>query len=453
MLDLRTFLDDNTADILRVTEPISVCYEVTALQYELWRQGRFSVVYVEKPSEISALQSQIYPHAAVTNLTASREVMARAFGLSSHRAAAFELGERLAKRIEPIVVNRETAPCKEIILQGKDATLAQFPVFTQHEGDAGPYLTAAHATTYDPETGVDNTAIQRVWVKSPQLFGYFPYLASHNRANIMKFWERGLPAPVAFWLGHHPAVSVGAQASLSYPESHWGAAGALAGAAVRLVGTELFGEAIKVPAEAEIVLEGYVPPHRLEPEGPFGEYTGYQGAATVSPVFELHCVTHRRDAIYHDYGSGLPDALVPDNMMIEARLYGLARAVSDAVLNVHVPLSGRRFHAYLQCREVSPQEADEILRAVLQYRRVKMAVLVNEDIDIFDDAQVLWAIATRTQMNRDALILQDLPGTMLDPSLTPGVGQTAKMGLNATWKTKERPPVNRVPIGTPIISI
>ena len=162
-------------------------------------------------------------------------------------------------------------------------------------------------------------------------------------------------------------------------------------------------------------------------------------------MFELHCVTHRRDAIYHDYGSGLPDALVPDNMMIEARLYGLARAVSDAVLNVHVPLSGRRFHAYVQCGEVSPKEANEILRAVLQYRRVKMAVLVNEDINIFDDAQVLWAIATRAQMNRDALILHDLPGTMLDPSLPPGIGQTAKMGINATWKTTERPPVNRVP--------
>jgi 2,5-furandicarboxylate decarboxylase 1 len=81
---------------------------------------------------------------------------------------------------------------------------------------------------------------------------------------------------------------------------------------------------------------------------------------------------------------------------------------------------------------------------VLQYRRAKLAVLVNEDIDIFDDAQVLWAVATRTQMNRDALILEDLPGTMLDPSLPPGVGLTAKTGINATWKTKERPSVNRV---------
>jgi UbiD family decarboxylase len=442
MLDLRAFLAENAADVMRLAEPISVRYEVTALQHELWRRGEFPVIWVENPITESHSAFRI-PHSAITNLTASREVTARAFGLSNHRAAAFELGERIAKRIEPFIISPENAPCKEVILRGTDATLAHLPVFTQHEGDAGPYLTAAHATTYDPETGVDNTAIQRVWVKSPQRFGYFPYPASHNRANIMKFWERGLPAPVAFWLGHHPAVSVGAQASLGYPESHWGAAGALAGQAARLVGTELFGDKIRVPAEAEIVLEGYVPPNVLEPEGPFGEYTGYQGAATVSPVFELHCVTQRRDALYHDYGSGLPDALVPDNMMIEARLFALARAVSDAVLNVHVPLSGRRFHAYLQCREVAPGEAREILRAVLQYRRTKLAVLVNEDIDIFDDAQVLWAVATRTQMNRDALILQDLPGTMLDPSLPPGVGLTAKTGINATWKTKERPPVNR----------
>jgi len=445
MLDLRTFLQENDDQVIHLRQPLSVRYEITALQYHLWHKHRHPILLIEQPR---LADGSISRHQAVANLTASREVTARALRLSSHRAAAYEVSEKLSQPVEPITVNGREAPVKEVVLRGNEATVAHLPIFTQHEQDAGPYLTAAHATTYDPETGIDNTAIQRVWVRQQQELGYFPYPASHNRQNVLKFWERGEAAPIAFWIGHHPAVSIGAQAKLDYPESHWGRAGAMAGEPVRLVATELFGEKIKVPAEAEIVLEGFVPPHRLEPEGPFGEYTSYMGEATASPVFELRCVTQRRDAIYHDYASGLPDSLVPDNAVIEAKLYQLARQVSPAVRNVYVPVSGRRFHAYIQTRDVSAETAREILRAALAFRRVKLVVLVGEDIDLFDEEQVLWAIATRTQMDRDALILSNLPGSMLDPSLPPGQANTAKLGINATWTLgpgQAKPQVSRIP--------
>lgn len=431
MLDLRTFLKESEEQVLHVFKTISVRHEITALQYHLWHQRCYPILVVDQPRLDNGSISR---YKAVTNLTASREVTARALGLSHHKRAAAEVAEKMRNPIEPVVVGSREAPVKDVIRRGADALLSDFPIFTQHELDAGPYLTAAHATTYDPDTGIDNTAIQRVWIKSEQEFGYFPYPASHNRKNILKFWERGEAAPLAFWIGHHPAVSIGAQAKLDYPESHWGRAGALAGQPVRLVATELFGERICVPADAEIVLEGFVPPHRLEPEGPFGEYTGYMGDETRSPIFQLQCVTHRTDAIYHDYGSGLPDSLIPDNMLIESTLYQIAREVSPAIQNVYVPVSGRRFHAYIQAGDITPDEAHEILKATLQFRRVKMVVLVNDDIDIFDEEQVLWAIATRTQMDRDALVLSDLPGSLLDPSLPPGQSTTAKLGINAMWK-------------------
>lgn len=442
MLDLRTFLAENEADVLRISEPLSVKHEITALQYVLWEQKRFPIVLVENPKFESG---QISPCQAVTNLTASREVTAKAFGVSNHRNAAVEITKKSSQRIEPITIDKYDALCKEIILKGDDANLENFPIFTQHESDAGRYLTAAHATTYDLETGIDNTAIQRVWVKSKNRFGYFPYLASHNRKNILKFWERGESAPIAFWIGHHPAISIGTQAKLGYPESHWATAGGLIGEPVRLVSTELFGEKIKVPADAEIILEGFVPPNLLEKEGGFGEYTSFMGEETMSPIFELHCVTHRKNAIYHDYGSGLPDALVPDNMMIEAKLFQIARQISPEIKNVYVPISGRRFHAYISVGDVSNKAAREILYETLQFRRVKMVVLVNEDIDIFDEEQVLWAIATRTQMNRDALILDDLEGSALDPSLPESVSKTSKMGIDATWKNVVKPLRNKVP--------
>lgn len=445
MLDLHGFLLDNTDLTLRLGEPISVEYEITALQHLLWERQQFPILLIEQPR---LADGSISPFRAVTNLTASRESTAAALNLSHHTAAAEEIGLRISKTVEPVEVPASGAPVKEVILRGREATISRLPVFTQHEADAGPYLTAAHATTYDPETGIDNSAIQRVWVKSEREFGYFPYPASHNRLNLLKFWARGEAAPIAFWIGHHPAISIGAQAKLSYPESHWGAAGALAGEAIELAPTELFGERIKVPARAEIVLEGFVPPHRLEPEGPFGEYTGFMGEATMSPVFELHCITHRREAIYHDYGSGLPDALIPDNMVIEAKLLQISRGVSEAVKNVHVPLSGRRFIAYIQTREISSETARAILKAALHYRRVKMVVLVDSAIDIFDEEQVLWAIATRAQMDRDAVIISGLPGSSLDPSLPPGQANTAKIGIDATGSAVPnpgKPARNRVP--------
>ncbi len=442
MLDLRSFLAENEADILRISETLSVKHEITALQYVLWEQKKFPIILVENPK---LENGQISPFQAVTNLTASREITAKALKLSNHKNAAIEIAEKASQRIEPIIIDKSHAPCKEIILKGDDANLENFPIFTQHEPDAGKYLTAAHATTYDVETGVDNTAIQRVWVKSKNRFGYFPYLASHNRKNIVQFWERGESAPIAFWIGHHPAVSIGTQAKLDYPQSHWATAGGLVGEPVRLVNTELFGDKIKVPADAEIILEGFIPPNLLEKEGGFGEYTSYMGEETMSPIFELHCVTHRKNTIYHDYGSGLPDSLVPDNMMIEAKLFQIARKVSDKIRNVYVPISGRRFHAYISVGDVSSEISREILQATLQFRRVKMIVLVNDDIDIFDEEQVLWAIATRTQMNRDALILDDLEGSALDPSLPEGVSKTSKMGIDATWKNVVKPLRNKVP--------
>lgn len=444
MLNLQKFLEEHQDYLLRLREPISVRHEITALQHLLWRRKQFPVLLIEQPR---LADGSISRHAAVTNLTASRELTASALGLSDHRNAAVEIAWKLSRQIEAVTVAKHDAPVKQVILRDGDASLDHLPVFTQHEADAGPYLSAAHATTYDPDTGIDNTAIQRVWVKSRNVFGYFPYPASHNRRNILKFWERGEAAPIAFWIGHHPAVSIGAQAKLDYPESHWGAAGAMAGEPVRLVATELFGDRLKVPADAEVVLEGFVPPHRLEAEGPFGEYTGFMGDATLSPVFELRCVTQRSNAIYHDYGSGLPDALVPDNMVIEAKLLHIARDVTPAARNVYVPVSGRRFHAYLQVGDVTREAAQELLRAALRYRRVKMVVLIDDDVDIFDEEQVLWAIATRTQMDRDALILGDLPGSMLDPSLPAGQSNTAKIGIDATWKNPAAPALNRVPAG------
>ena len=429
MLDLRSFLAAEAASVWRAPQPVAVAHGVTALQYAFAVRRRFPIVVIDKPL---GADGAVGPIPVVCNLTASRAITARALGIDDHRQAARRYAERAARPIAPTVVAPGEAPVREIVAQGDDADLTLLPALTQHALDPGPYLTAAHATTFDPDTAVDNTAIQRCWIKGKRRMSWFPYPSSHNARNLRKFWAKGRACPVAFWIGHHPAVLMGTQAKLAYPQSHWAAAGGVAGSPLRLVPSITHGDAIMVPADAEIVIEGWAPVDALGADGPFGEYTGYMGPQTVAPTVEVTCITRRRDALYHDYGSGLADMLVPDNMAMEGKLYAMVKAVAPSLVNVHVPVSGRRFHAYLQFEEPPAGEVRDALAAALAYRRVKAAIALDTDIDIFDDEQVMWALATRVQWHRDSFTLTGLSGSLLDPSIPAGARTTSKIAIDAT---------------------
>lgn len=436
MADLRSFLADNAGAVWELPDGLSARHDLTALQHELDGRGLHPVLFARRVADAGAAAARI---GVVTNLTASRELTARALGLGDHRQAAPWFAARVRAGIAPVQVGRGEAPVQEVVLQGADADLASLPVLTQHSLEPGPYLTAAHATTFDPDSGTDNTAIQRCWVKSARTMTWLPYPASHNARNLRKFWARGEACPVAFWIGHHPAVLLGSQAKLRYPESHWSAAGGVSGAPVRLVPSVLHGERIMVPADAEIVIEGFAPPGVLVADGPFGEYTGYLGAQVPAPQVEVGCITMRREALYHDYGSGLADMLVPDNMVMEGKLYEMVRAVAPSLVNVHVPTEGRRFHAYLQLRNPGRGEARDALMAALAYRRVKTVVAVDDDVDLFSHGSMLWAIATRAQWSRDTITVDGLSGSTLDPSLPEGASTASKMGIDATLPPPVRP--------------
>lgn len=427
--DLRTFLAEQRAAVWELPGGLSRRYGLTALQHALDARGEYPVLLARDTLGADGVRS---PIPVVTNLTASRVLTAAALGLPDHRRTAEWFAVRSAGGIDPKVVSRDAAPVQQIVLTGAEADLGRIPALTQHELEPGPYLTAAHATTFDPDTGIDNTAIQRCWLRSAQRMSWFPYPASHNARNLRKFHARGEPCPVAFWIGHHPAVLMGTQAKLRYPQSHWRAAGGVLGEPLALVPSITHGERIMVPADAEIVIEGWAPPDVLAADGPFGEYTGFLGPQTPAPVCDVACITMRRDAIYHDYGSGLTDMLVPDNMAMEGKLYELVKAVAPSLRNVHVPASGRRFHAWLQLAAPVRGEARDALVAALAYRRTKWVVAVDDDIDIFSPAALDWAIATRVQWSRDAIVIDDLSGSSLDPSLPAGASTASKMGVDAT---------------------
>ena len=447
-MDLHTYLDQHREAVLQLNEPLSVDQEITALQHALERRGLKPILRIENPRLADGTPSR-FP--VVTNLHASREITARALGVGDHRrfaetfqASAHTSGQAPGQtpgraKASLVQVSSHQAPCREVVLEGPAVDITRLPALVQHELAPGPYFTAAHVATFDPDSGIDNMAIQRCWVREPRLMSLYTYPASHNARNVNKFWAKGRDCPVVLWIGHHPKVGLGAQAKLTYPESHWETTAAFWGAPLRLTPSLTHGERICVPAEAEIVIDGYIPAGRLEADGPFGEYSGYVGPQTLASVIEVTCLSHRQNAIYHDFGSGLADALIPDNMLMEAKLFGMVKSVAPSIKNVHVPVSGRRFHAYLQLEKPALGEARDALVAALAYRRVKTVVALDGDVDIFDDSEVMWALATRVQWHRDAIKIPSLSGSMLDPSMPAGSRTVTKLGVDATLPPSSNP--------------
>ncbi len=435
VMDLRSWMAA-TPELVRIDEPLSVRHEITAVQHGIEKASRAPLLF-QRPL---LLNGSVSSTPVLTNVTARRDLLTRLLGLPNRRTAR-PLSERLTCTHAP---NR-VAPPEHLIELGGDNPAASLPVLWQHEGDPGPYLTAAHATTIDPDSEIDNTAVQRVWVKDGREWPYFPYPSSHNWKNIEKWWARGEDAPIALWIGHHPAVLMGTQVKVDYPVSHWPSAGALLGEPLRLMETAVRGSWLMVPSEAEIIVEGVVPRNHRVQEGPFGEFTGYAGEATHSPVIRVERVRMRPGAVYHDFASGLSDALVPDDLLIEAKLFEIASRVSPEVLDVHLPSYGRRFWAFVETRPLSQAAARALLNELLEFRRTKFVVLFDEGVNLHDPTAILETIATRSQPGRDFLERSGLPGSALDPSLPLGDGRSGKLGIDATWNGGRRPPVNRVP--------
>ena len=432
--NLRTYLKqlehNNPHAILRIDRPLKVAYEITTLRRKLDALKKYPIIIIQRPILDNGKES---PFPVVTNLAASRQLCAEILGVDPRRVA-MDYAAKVADRIAPVVVPRDEAPVKQVLERGEEVNLLKFPILTHNYMDPGPYICAGFVTCVDPDTGIDNTSLQRIWVKHPRRTGYWAAVSSHNMQNILKWWKRGKNMPVAVWIGHHPAAIAGGQSRLTYPESHYPAMGGVMGKPLQLVPTETFGDELMVPAEAEIVIEGYVPRNVFEAEGPFGEYTGYIGPQRPSTVIEVSCVTYRRDAIYHDVGVGLVDTLVMlGNFQLEARIYSVVKSVLPELMNVYVPISGRRNHVYLQVKKTRPGIGKDAIMATLPCdSRIKHVIAVDEDVNLFNEGDVMWSVAYRTQWDKDLVVVKGSAAFPLDPSLsTPGNVGT-RGGIDAT---------------------
>jgi len=242
---------------------------------------------------------------------------------------------------------------------------------------------------------------------------------------------RGDTLKVAMVIGAHPLFMLAASARLPFGADERAVAGGLFGAPLELVRTPRHG--IGVPASAEFVLEGSIDPDAYADEGPFGEFTGYSSDRSTNNVFRVDTLMRRNDAWLIDVVGG-PHAehLTLARLPREAEMNEKLKARFASVTALHYPNSGTHFHCYVALNQSRDGEARQIMLALLGWDPyLKNVVAVDSDIDISDDAQVLWAIATHFQPHEDIFIIDGLPGSPLDPSSS-AAGTTSRMGIDAT---------------------
>jgi UbiD family decarboxylase len=421
--DLRSYLDGvkkrKGDDVLVVTQEVDPAYEITAIVVKLEREAKRRPVLV-----FEKVKGTRFP--VLTNLHASRSRLAAAMRCAPDAMLKTYLGA-MEKPLSPTVV--VTGPVKEVILKGDQIDLHDLPQIIHHEGDAGVYLTSAISFAKDPAGETWNCAYNRLMIKGRDTTSIHLTLGKH-------LWEfhkiaeaRGESLPVAFAIGVHPAIALGSLAIGSIDEDERAIMGALLGEPLELVKCET--SDVLAPAHAEMVIEAEILPGARTPEGPFGEFTGYSLGQRDREVVKVTAITHRAGAWFQDITVAHLDHMLLSTIPMEANLYRAVRAMVPSVKAVRVP---GPFTCYVSIEQRLPGQAKNAILAVLGADLyMKRVVVVDHDVDVFDERQVNWALATRCQPDRDITVITHARGSDLDPS-TKEDGYSAKWGVDATAK-------------------
>jgi UbiD family decarboxylase len=371
----------------------------------------------------------------VGNVNASRARLARAFGVPSAQLAA-EIQRRLRGKPEIVEISRAEAPVQQVVATGDDADLTALPVHLQHGLDGGPYISASIDYVIDPRSGWTNVGIRRLMLRGRRETGVDLVSPSDLKAIYEASAAAGKPLPVSFVVGAHPVDHMAAMMRL--PVDELGLVALLRDQPLPVV--KCVTNDIRVPADAELVLEGYFDARgHVEPEGPYGEFLGYYGALKRNPVFHLTAITRRRDALFQTATIGGRHMSRTDTAMLTAVRaevviwQALATAVREPVAVLATASSGGSFNVRVALRQRVPGEARNAIAACFgALANVKNVFVVDPDIDVASDEQIDWALATRFQPDRDLVVMAGLRTLPLDPSLTSG-RTGAKAGYDLTW--------------------
>ena len=339
-----------------------------------------------------------------------------------------------------------SAPCQEIVWEGADVDLSRLPIQHCWPGDIAPLITWGLVITKGPHKKRQNLGIYRQQVLGPNKL-IMRWLA--HRGGALDFREHclrnpGQPYPIAVALGADPATILGAVTPVPDSLSEYQFAGLLRGSRTELV--KAIGSELRVPASAEIVLEGHIYPddshasgyeHALE--GPFGDHTGYYNEQDWFPVFTVDRITMRRDPIYHSTYTGKPpDEPAILGVALNEVFVPLLQKQFSEITDFYLPPEGCSYRmAVVQMKKSYPGHAKRVMFGVWSFLRqfmyTKFIVVVDDDVDIRDWKEVIWAITTRVDPIRDTTMVDNTPIDYLDFA-SPVSGLGSKMGIDATNK-------------------
>ena len=366
-----------------------------------------------------------HPVPVVSGLLSDRAWMAEAMGIGQ--------GELLARFeqacTEPVPSAEVTgAACQQVVHKDVDLT-AMLPIPTHNELDSGAYITAGLLITRRPDTGVQNVSIHRLQVNGPDRLGAL-LLPRHTLAFFAQAEAAGADLEVAVVIGVDPLTLMASQAIVPIDHDELEISGALRGSPLPV--TRCMTNEVRVPADAEIVIEGRLLARVREPEGPFGEFPQYYGERAERHVIEVDAVTHRDSPIYHTIVGGGLEHLLLGGIPREASFLSHLRRSFPCVRDVHLPRGGTcRYHLYVQVEDPAPGEAKNVILGALgTHYDIKHVTVVDTDVDVHDPTEVEWAVATRFQAHRDLVVVHESQGSKLDPSTDGGVG--SKTGFDAT---------------------
>jgi len=447
---LRTFLDDfrraypsEVVSIAKTVNPLT--YDITAIVKHLGALKKFPVLVFEKPLNAHGQPTDMKVVMSAEN---SQKKIQVALGLPAdmdRAEMARECLRREAGSFGPVIVSKDAAPVKEIIQTGDQVDLYELPLLRHHEMDSGPYVDMS-SVARDRNSGVYNCSYHRMEVKDRNHTGFLMTL-QHMWRIFRGYEESGEECPVATVIGHHPAYQMGACYGGKFEISEYDIIGGYMQEPLRLTPSETWGERLMVPADAEIVIEGALLPGKRVVEGPFGEVNGYLGMQGYqqSAHYEVRAITRRKSALH-------TSILTPEGdkpWMDLAREGAYLRRAREAVPNVlAVCTSGRHalLNVFISMKKLSEGDPGRAAAAVLTWDWCKNVFVFDEDINVYDPTEILWAVATRVQPHLQVSIIKEIMrGSLIDPSMV-SPRKTSAMIVDAT-KPLDRPfsPVSKCP--------
>ena len=451
--DLRDFIQqlESRGELRRVTQPVDPRLEMTEICDRTLRRGGPALLF-ENPLG--------YDVPVLANLFGTPERVALGMGAES-TAALRDVGQLLATLKEPEppkgmrdawdklpiykqVLNMapkvlSRAPCQAVVLEGDDVDLGRLPIQTCWPGDAGPLITWALVVTRGPNKERQNLGIYRQQVIGKNKV-IMRWLSHRGGALDFRDWcqaHPGEPFPVSVALGADPATILAAVTPIPDSLSEYAFAGLLRGSKTELV--QCRGNALQVPASAEFVLEGHIHPGEMADEGPFGDHTGYYNEVDAFPVFTIDRITHRQQPIYHSTYTGRPpDEPAVLGVALNEVFVPLLKKQFPEIVDFYLPPEACSYRlAVVSMRKQYPGHAKRVMLGIWSFLRqfmyTKFVIVTDDDINIRDWQDVIWAMTTRMDPIRDTTLIDNTPIDYLDFA-SPVSGLGSKMGLDATHK-------------------